>query len=306
MEEGVSLATANNALAGPLGGERPRAIGLLVLTAILWSTGGLLIKWVPGNPIAIAGARSAIASLLLLAFIRRPNFTWSFSQIGGAIAYAVTVMLFVSANKLTTAANAILLQYTSPVYVALLGTWFLGEETTWLDWVTIILTLGGMSLFFLDDLALGGFWGNILAIATGITFACLVVFLRRQKDGSPLESILLGNILAALIGLPFVLNSRPGLLGCIGLGLLGVFQLGLPYILYSLAIKSVTALEAILVPVIEPILSPLWVFLVMGEVPGPWALVGGLVVLASVTARCALAATLPRGRANGMSGECTG
>jgi drug/metabolite transporter (DMT)-like permease len=287
----------------PLGGERHRAIGLLLLTATLWSTGGLLIKWVPWNPIAIAGTRSAVASLLLLAYVRRPNFTWSLAQIGGAVSYAITVILFVAANKLTTAANAILLQYTSPIYVALLGAWFLGEDTTWLDWAAIVVTLGGMCLFFFDDLALGGFWGNVCAIATGITFACLVVFLRKQKDGSPLESILLGNIIAALFGLPFALQSSLDLAGWVGLGLLGILQLGLPDILYSLAIKSVTALEAILVPVIEPILNPLWVFLVMGETPGPWAVAGGLVVLTAVTVRCALATTLPHRRRRHMAAE---
>jgi drug/metabolite transporter (DMT)-like permease len=303
VKEGTALATVGKVLAGRFGGERYRAIGLLLVTAVLWSSGGLLIKWVSWNPIAIAGARSAVASLLLLAVIRRPKLTWSLAQIGGAATYAVTVILFVTANKLTTAANAILLQYTSPIYVALLGAWFLGEKTTWLDWVAIVLTLGGMALFFLDDLAVGGFWGNICAIATGVTFACLVVFLRKQKDGSPLESILLGNILAALVSLPFVFHSRLDLSGCIGLGVLGVFQLGLPYILYALAIKSVTALEAILVPVIEPILNPLWVFLAMGEIPGPWALVGGLIVLASVTTRCVVSATLSSGAASELTAK---
>jgi len=270
--------------------ERYRAIALLIVTAILWSLGGLLIKAVPWNPMAIAGTRSAIAALLLFAVIRRPHFTWSTAQIGGTIAYALTVILFVAANKLTTAANAILLQYTSPLYVALLGAHFLGERTTRLDWATIALALGGMALFFLDDLAIGGFWGNVCAILSGATFACLVLFLRRQKDSSPLESVLLGNILTALVSLPFVFHSPPALSGWVRLGLLGVFQLGLPYVLYTLAIRQVTALEAILIPVVEPILSPLWVFLAMGEAPGPWALLGGLIVLTSVTARCVLSA----------------
>jgi len=256
------------------------------VTAVLWSSGGLLIKAVSWNPIAIAGTRSAIAALLLLAVIRRPQFTWSSAQIGGAVAYAVTVILFVAANKLTTAANAILLQYTSPIYAALLGAWFLGERATALDWLTIGLTLAGMGLFFLDDLAIGGVWGNACAIVSGGTFACLVLFLRKQRDSSPLESVLLGNALTALVSLPFTLQSQPGLSGWVRLALLGVFQLGLPYILYSAAIKHVTALEAILIPVVEPILSPLWVFLVMGEAPGRWALVGGLIVLVSVTVRC--------------------
>lgn len=268
--------------------ERVTAVLLLVMTAVLWSLGGLLIKWVPWNPVAIAGARSAIAALVLVAYIRRPRFTWSFPQIGGAIAYMATVVLFVLGNKLTTAANTILLQYTAPVYVALFGSWFLGERATKADWVTILLVLGGMVLFFLDNLTAGGVWGNIAAILSGVSFAGLVLFLRKQKNESPIESVLLGNVLTALVGIPFYLQSPPGFNGWLGLALLGVIQLGLSYILYSAAIKKVTALEAILIPVIEPILNPLWVFFLLGETPGHWALLGGLIVLVSVTTRCLL------------------
>jgi drug/metabolite transporter (DMT)-like permease len=265
--------------------ERYKAIVLLIVTAILWSSGGLLIKWVSWNPIAIAGMRSAIAALVMLAFLRRPRLTWSSAQIGGAIAFSATVILFVLANKLTTAANAILLQYTCPIYVALFGAWFLGERTTRLDWITISVVMGGMMLFFLDDLTIGGFWGNVCAIASGVTFACVVLFMRKQKNDSPLESILLGNLLTALIGFPFMFEAMPNASSWMGLVLSGVFQLGFSHILYATAIKHVAALEAILVAAIEPILNPLWVLLVMGEAPGPWAFLGGFIVLASVTIR---------------------
>ena len=117
---------------------RYKAIVFLALSAILWSFGGLFIKLVSWNPMAIAGLRSFIAVLVLLAYVRHPRFTWSFPQMGGAIAYAVTVTLFVLATKLTTAANAILLQYTAPIYVALLGAWFLGERAEWFDWIIIL------------------------------------------------------------------------------------------------------------------------------------------------------------------------
>jgi drug/metabolite transporter (DMT)-like permease len=265
--------------------ERSKAIGFLIVTAVLWSSGGLLIKWVSWNPIAIAGTRSAIAALVLLVALRRPHLTWSSAQIGGAIAYAVTVISFVLANKLTTAANAILLQYTSPIYVALFGAWFLGERATRLDWTTIFVVIGGMALFFLDDLTIGGFWGNVCAVSSGVTFACFVLFMRKQKNDSPLESVFLGNILTALIGFPFMFEAMPSASSWVGLMLSGVLQLGLSHVLYSAAIKHVTALEAILISVIEPILNPLWVLLIMGEAPGPWAFLGGFIVLVSVTIR---------------------
>ena len=267
-----------------------RGVGLALAAAVLWSTGGLLIKWVEWNPLAIAGARSAIAAVVLLVALRRPRITWSFAQVGGALAYATTVILFVAATKLTTAANAILLQYTAPVYAALFGWWFLRERVTWIDWITIAVVMGGMLLFFLDRLTVGEMWGNVLALASGIAFAGMATFLRRQKDGSPLESVLMGNVLTALIGLPFMFHAAPG--GCtwIGLVLMGVFQLGLSYVVYSEAIKRITALEALLVGAIEPILNPLWVFLLIHEAPGRWAVLGGATIVGAVTVRYAVLA----------------
>lgn len=273
---------------------RPAAVGLLFAAAVLWSLGGVVVKSVSWNPMATAGVRSAFAALFLFAAVRRPRFTWSFPQVGGAVAYALTVILFVVANRLTTAANAILLQYTAPIYVAVLGPWFLGERATWLDWATIALVLPGMALFFADKLSAAGVWGSICAALSGVSFACVTLFMRKQRSGSPLESVLLGNVLAALVSIPFVPGKAPGLAEWIVLAFAGVIQLGLPYILYSTALRRVTALEAMLASITEPILNPLWVFLVMGEAPGRWAFIGGSIVLASVTARCA-ATALPIG-----------
>lgn len=264
---------------------RRQAILFLIFAAILWSLGGLLIKLVNWNPIAIAGMRSAITALVLLVYLRRPHFHWSSAQIGGAVAYACTVILFVLANKLTTAANAIFLGYSSSIYVALFGAWFLGEKTHRLDWFIIAVVIGGMGLFFLDDLSSGGWWGNICAMLSAISFAWVALFLRKQKDGSPFESILLGNLITAVAGTPFMFASLPDAQSWLGLLLLGIFQLGLAYIFFAAAIKQVSALEAVLIPILEPLLSPLWVLLFLGETPSVWACVGGLLVLLAVTAR---------------------
>lgn len=266
--------------------ERPKAILYLAITAALWSIGGLLIKSVNSNPLAIAGVRSGISAIILLLATGKPKFNWSFPQIGAAICYSATVLLFVAANKNTTAANAILIQYTAPVYVALLGAWLLKEKVRLLDWFTIVLAIGGMLLFFLDDISMEGMFGNILAAVSGLAFAMFTIFMRMQKDGSPIESVLLGNILTAVIGVPFLFRNVPDGKGWLCLAVLGVVQLGLPYILYSKAIKHVTALEATLIPIIEPILNPVWVFLALGETPGKWAVIGGIVVIVVVTGRC--------------------
>lgn len=264
---------------------RGKAILLLVLAAICWSSGGFLIKSVDWTPMGIAGTRSAIAAVILFFITKKFAFTWSRAQIGGALAYAGTVILFVTANKMTTAANAILLQFTAPIYIAIFGAWYLGEKSTRLDWLTIAAALGGMTLFFSDQISVQNAMGNVVAILSGVCFAWMVLFLRKQKNESPLESIFLGNLLAAGICLPFAVGTSPPLIGWGYLLALGAIQLALPYLLYAMAIKHVSALEAILITFIEPILNPIWVLLLMGERPGPMALLGGGIILVSILVR---------------------
>ncbi|MEN3202912.1 MAG: DMT family transporter [Atribacterota bacterium] len=263
---------------------RQRAIAYLFASAILWSLGGLLIKLVHWNPLAIAGARSTIACGFLLCFFR-PRLRLSSLEILGGIAYAATVILFVLANKLTTASNAILLQYGAPVYVALLSQWLLGEAPSRFDWISVGMVLGGMVLFFLDRLSPGNMLGNFVAIGSGIAFAFLIVLLRMQKDTEPLQSVFVGNLFAAFAGLPFFFTTALDRQGWIGLLLLGTVQIGLSYLLYAQAIRKVKALEASLIPMIEPVLNPLWVFLALGESPGRFALFGGGVILFAVFLR---------------------
>ncbi len=276
--------------------QRRTAVILLVITAVLWSTGGLLIKMVSWSPPAIAGGRSLIAALLMLAVIRRPKARFTADMVIASLAYAGTVLCFVAANKLTTAANAILLQYTAPVFVALLGAKLLKERAGKADWAAIAAVLAGMVLFFLDDLGGGRWIGNLIGILSGIFFALFTVFMRRQKDGNPIESCFWGNIVTAAIGLPFILREGvPGTADLAGILLLGLFQLGLSYILYSRAIRHVTALDAILIPVIEPLLNPVFVMIAFGEFPGPFSAIGGAVILAAVIFR-SLSAVYGRGQ----------
>lgn len=261
------------------------AVLLLVAAAVCWSLGGLLVKSIEWPSLAKAGARSALAIGVMWIWLRRPQITWSPSQVGAAVAYAATVILFIVANDRTTAANAIFLQYTAPVYVALLGYWFTGERTRRIDWICIAVALAGIALFFRDDFTPAGLTGNIAALASGVSFALMTLLLRRQRDASPGSALLLGNILTAVIGLPFAIGHplTPG--GAGALLILGIVQLGIPYILYSIAIRRVTALEAILIPMLEPVLNPLWVVLGHGEVPGPWSLAGGALVIGTVLVR---------------------
>lgn len=258
----------------------------MVLAALCWSLGGLLIKTIDWPPLAVAGGRGILAAVFLILTNGKLRFTFSRLQVFAAFAYAGCTIFFVLATKFTTAANAILLQYTAPVWIGIFAVWFLGEQTTRRDWLIIAIVFIGMGLFFADGLKLTGMLGNVFGILSGVCFAAMTIALRKQKDGSPVESIILGNLIAFAIGVPFMMDAPlPSPVGWLALGALGVVQLGFSYWLYARAIRHITALEAVIIPVFEPILNPVWVFIVAGEQPTAWALVGGLIVISAVTWR---------------------
>ncbi|BCS88657.1 membrane protein [Pseudodesulfovibrio sediminis] len=264
---------------------------LMAVTALIWSSGGLAIKLVDINPMAITGFRSMLAALTLgVLFRRRLHFCFSPIQWGAAMGYAGLLITNVVATKLTTSANAILLAYTAPVYVAMLAPWLLKEKTRRSDWVFISVTVGGMTLFFLDKLSPSGLWGNIIAIGTGFSYAIFTLCMRAQKDASPVESVIMGHVITALCGLPFMFDAMPDFESWTGLIYLGIFQQGISLALYTWAIKRLGALEAILIMMLEPIFNPLFVAIGYGELPGLWAVIGGLVVMGAVTLRGAMGA----------------
>jgi len=260
----------------------------MVLVTLIWSTNGLMIKLVSWTPMAISGSRSLLAAAVLLPFLRKPRNLVSFDTMVGGIAFAGALILFVIATKLTTAANAIFLQLTAPVYVALLSGWILGERIRTLDWVITGIIISGMLLFFSDNLTVDGFWGNVCAIIGGICWAVFVLFSRRQKDDAPLKIPILGHLICALVGVPFIIAAGLPETGGFWIIPMGAIGAGLSFVLYTAVIMRLKAIEAVIAQTIEPIFNPIWVFLVVGETPGPWALVGGIVVLTSVTLHAVL------------------
>jgi len=268
--------------------EMRRAVLAVAGAAILWSTGGLFIKVAPMPALAVACGRSLVAGLFYLALLR-PDLRaarWS-----TAAAYAGCIITFVSATKLTTAANAIFLQYTGPAYVLLLSPFLLDEPFRPIDGVCVALSLAGMSLFFVGRIETGQALGNLLAIASGVFFALAIVLLRREaKSGrsDALPSTTLGNLLAAAVTLPWALKAAPEILTLRGgavLLYLGIVQLGLAYFLFVRGVRRVPAAEASLISMLEPVLNPVWVLIGFGERPGPWAIAGGAIVVAAVVVR---------------------
>lgn len=273
--------------------NRKQAVLVVALASILLSLSGFLIKIISVSPFTLVGVRSAVASIVILLWLGRPRFTWSAPQVVGAVGLLGAQIFFVLATRQTTAANAIFIQYTAPIYVALFGIWFLQERATAVDWLTMAAIGVGMFLFFQDGFATGSYWGNFNAFLSSISFAAFMLCMRKQKDGSAIESVLLGSILAALVGLPFLLREQPSAVEWSGLIFMGVVQTGIPFVMLALAIRQITAVESILIQTLEPIFNPVWVFMVVGEIPTPLAVAGGVIVVASVVLR-ALWATRAR------------
>ena len=263
--------------------ERRKAILYLALAAILWSTSGLFVKILDWQPISILAGRSLFASIVFLIYLRRIPTRFNRWQLLAAGMFILTQFLFVTSTKMTTAANAIFLQYTAPIYVVLLAFWLLREKPARTDWISMLIIFIGLTLFFADKLSTDGFYGNLLAILSGVTSAVMMVAFRAQKDGNPAESNLIAFLITATLGFPFVLKETWTVTNWSILAFLGVFQIGLAFIFFTQGIKHIPALEANLIGTLEPVLNPIWVFLFFGESMGAFALIGGLVVLGGVT-----------------------
>ncbi len=262
--------------------NRRTSIIFLVIAAILWSTSGIFIRLMDWPPLAILSARSIFSSLVFAIYLRRFPRKITRWQILAAGGYILTQFLYVSSVQLTTAANAIFLQYTAPIYIIIMGYWFLHEKPGRADWISLAVIFSGLILFFGGELSTRGFYGNILAALSGVTMALMMVSMRMQKHANPAESIFMANLFCAIFGIPFVLQAHWTPLNWSILAYLGLFQMGLAFLLYSIAMKHVPALEATLVGTLEPILNPAWVFLFLGENPGGMALIGAVVVLVGV------------------------
>jgi drug/metabolite transporter (DMT)-like permease len=262
--------------------ERGKAILFLALAAMLWSTAGVFVKALDWQPVSILGGRGLFTGIVFLLYLRRLPTKWSWWMVLAAGASIATQFLFITSTKLTTAANSIFLQYTAPIYVVLLAYWLLREKPSRTDWAAMGIILLGLLLFFGDQLSTEGFYGNILAVISGVTAAVMMVAFRAQKDSSLEDSVLLASLVIAIFGFPSILKESWTVTDWLSIAYLGIIQIGLAFILFTRGIKHIPALEANLIGTLEPILSPVWVFLFLGERMGAFALLGGLVVLVGV------------------------
>jgi DME family drug/metabolite transporter len=261
----------------------------VLAAALLWSTGSLFIKSTPLGALELSFGRSLFAAATVALLTRREGFRLDGLTLVSSVLYAALLVLFVVANKLTTAANAIFLQYTAPVYVLLLEPLLFRERFRRGDIFVVAACVGGMSLFFVGQLRPQDVSGNLTALASGLCFALFLLSLRAGRAGrvNRASSVIYGNLLICVVTLPSFARAA-GELTTKDVAIvlyLGVVQIGLAYTLFTLGIaRGVRSLDAGVVGYIEPMLNPVWVFLFLGERPSRWAVTGGCIIIAAVLA----------------------
>ena len=264
--------------------ERTRGILYIVVAALLWSTGGIGIKAIDDAPLKVTFYRSVFAAITLFLIFRRDvtRFPRSAAFFAAIVAYGTCLTSFVIATRWTTAANAIFLQYAGVVWVLLLSPLVLREPMRRRDVVAIIGALSGMALFFVGRFEARGMAGNAMALMSSVFFAMLILALRREHDASR-AAVTWGNVAIAAALFPFVANDLAlSPRSFLVMMFLGVFQIGLAYAFFVKGLRHVTATQASLTGMIEPVANPIWVLLFLGEKPSSFAIAGAAIVLAAI------------------------
>lgn len=264
---------------------RTRGILFIIGAAILWSSGGIGIKAIADPPLKVTFYRSLFAALTLFALFRgrvlirrRPSAAFVIA----VISYAACLTTFVTATKWTTAANAIFLQYAGAIWVLLLSPFVLREPMRPRDAIAIGVAMGGMALFFVGRFEARGMAGNAMALLSSVFFAAMILALRREH-GTSMAAVAWGNVALSAVLVPFVASDLALTTKSLTvLALLGIFQIGAAYALFVRGLEHVSATQASLTGMLEPVANPLWVFLILGERPSPFAIAGGAIVLAAI------------------------
>lgn len=270
----------------------PPAIFVL-LAVLLWSSGGLLFKLTTITAYEVNAGRCLLAAITIGLLTYQKGLKINRFTLLNSLLYALTLSCFAIANKKTTAANAIFLQYTAPIYILVLAPFLLKEKFRGTDLITVALCIGGMSLFFFDSApntlltAESQMQGNLFALASGLFFGIYLTLLRHPISlrQNPAVSVFYGNLIGVLLMLPFIVSSPSVWTNqdYIAVGLLGIFQIGLAYFLFTHGIaKGVRSLDANLIGFVEPLLNPIWVFLFFGERPSGWAIIGGIIIISAI------------------------
>ena len=266
--------------------EHQKGLAAVFIAALLWSSGGLFIKLVPYTPMQISFFRCSIAAVTFAVIFRGSLLQFNKLSILNSFFYAATLIFYVIAMKTTTAANAIFLQSTAPIYVLIFEPILNKTSLEKANIITIVVCFGGMILFFIGGLEPGQFKGNIFALMSGIVFAALFLGLKKNNKKYQQSSIFIGNIIVAIICIPFLSTLQEIVFTDLWKVIyLGVFQIAIAYAFFSSGLKRVFAVEASIISMIEPVLNPVWVFFGYGEIPSITAIIGGIIIITAITIR---------------------
>ena len=267
--------------------EKRKGELLMLACAVMWSISGIIIKYIDWSPFTIAGARSLISAVVVVVFMMATKLkpVVNRNSVISGVFLSGCITCFVVANKLTTAANAIVLQYIAPVFVLIITAVFLKQKLKKMEIGVVAFTFGGIVLFFLGEISFGGMLGNFVAIFSGLCMAICFIVNGTIEIDARMTGILVAHLITAAIGIPLGLvtyNTVVTSQDLILILILGVVQLGIPYVLYAMAASRISPLSCSLIGMIEPLLNPIWVAVFYGEIPGLFALIGGVVVIVSV------------------------
>lgn len=263
-----------------------KGIIAVVIAALLWSTGGLFIKLISLNSIQLSFFRSFFAGLVILILFRGKALKFNGWSLMTGLFYAGVLVFFVMATKLTTAANAIFLQYTAPIYVLILEPLLLKTKFERINFVTIVFCFIGMALFFVGKLSPGDIEGNTFALISGLCLTGMFLGMRKSGEDYKWSTIFWGNFFVSLF-CAYSLFDMPALStnDFLMVGYLGIFQIGIAYVIFSYGINKVEAIEASLLAMIEPVLNPVWVLIGYGETPSIYAVAGGVIIVLAIALR---------------------
>ena len=266
--------------------EHRKGIIAIVIAALLWSTGGLFIKLISLDAYQLSFYRSIFSALTFAVLFRRKVFVFNTAVLLNGLFYAGILILFVIATKLTTAANAIFLQYTAPIYVLIFEPLILKTKLKAINVISVIISFIGMTLFFVGEISPSHLEGNLVALLSGICFAAFLIGIRKSSEEFRVPSIFWGNIFIPLICFNSVYPEfNIDMTNFLMVAYLGIFQIGLAYAIFTYSIKRIEGIEAALIAMIEPVMNPIWVYLGYGEKPSPFAILGGLIILSTITIR---------------------
>lgn len=266
--------------------EHQKGILYVFTAALLWSSGGLFIKLISFSAMQLSFFRCSIAAITFALIFKKQILLVNKLSIVNSCMYAVVLIAFVIATKTTTAANAIFLQATAPIYVLIFEPLINKSKYERINIITVVVCVSGMILFFVGKLEPGHFEGNLVALISGITFAAFFLGMKRNDQKYQQSSIFWGNILVALICIPFLSSLEMISFSDLWMvSFLGVFQIAVAYAFFASGLKRIFAVEASIISMVEPVLNPVWVLIGYGEIPSTYSILGGSIIIFAIVMR---------------------